>query len=113
MPLPAAAAAPDQVVRAYIAAYDHHDFTTMQTLYPNGPRPDWWDRHQRMGRMWDVQVTPGVSDASYGGSSSDIDVWVDFRYVGSSPQIGYPGPGYRLERQGPDHAWRIVDQGQG
>jgi hypothetical protein len=115
---PAAVAAPDDVVLAYVSAYNHRDFDTMATLYPTRPRRTWIERHRAIGTMRDFKIITSKQDTSHGPHSPYWAIEVKFRYTGlTGADIAYePGPTgwtYYLQRRGPGDPWRIVDHGAG
>ncbi|MBO0810552.1 MAG: hypothetical protein J2P23_00740 [Microlunatus sp.] len=118
VPIPASAASPDDVVRAYTSAYNHRDFDAMDTLYPSQRDFHQAYRHRAIGTMSDLKITGSKHDTTYGEHSHYWAVDVTLNYTDmQGVDIGYPpGPNawtYYLQRLGPNRAWRIVDHGVG
>lgn len=67
VPVPTAAATPEQVVTTYIDAYNHRDFTTMAAIYPSAQAA--YSHTRAMGTMRDVQITKSspVTEADLAG----------------------------------------------
>lgn len=119
--VPTAAASPDDVVRAYVEAYNHRDFVTMTALYPNGQAA--FSRFRAMGTMRHLQITRSrvATDIDLAGtfpepSHSYYRVGISFDYTGlTGSDIAYQdGPNgwdYWLERSGADNPWTITDHG--
>lgn len=108
VPVPAAAATPDQVVSAYVDAYNHRDFTTMTAIYP--ARAGAYSRVRAMGRMQDLRIV--LSRPAADGWV--VEVRVDFTGLTGSDLAYAPGPNgwhYWLKRPDADHRWTIIDQG--
>ncbi|GAB3914356.1 hypothetical protein GCM10011575_45270 [Microlunatus endophyticus] len=116
--VPAPSASPDDVVRAYVAAYNHRDFDTMNALYPSQRRFHNANRHRALGTMSHLKIIDSHHDTTYGQHSRywAVDVALDYTHIRGA-DIGYqPGTNgwtYELQQVGPDHAWRIVDHGVG
>jgi len=116
--IPAPSASPDDVVRAYVAAYNHRDFDTMNALYPGERRFHDANRHRALGTMSHVKIIDSRQDTSYGedGDYWAVEVTLDYTHT-QGTDISYPpGPNgwtYELEQVGPEHAWRIIDHGVG
>jgi hypothetical protein len=121
VPVPGADASADQVVLAYVDAYDARDFSTLRAIYPSqvpsrfgvlgtfrdleiieshaSSALDLAGRERHRGRQyWTVRVTLTITDL--GGS--------DLAY-----SEGPNGWNYWLERSDAQHRWRIVDHGNG
>lgn len=118
VPVPPPSASPVAVVRSYVSAYNHRDFATMNALYPNMRRFHESYRYRALGTMNDLQITDSRHDVSYGKHSPYWMVGVEVNFTGLrwsdlADQPGHTGWDYNLQRIGPDHAWRIVDQGVG
>ncbi|RYZ28688.1 MAG: hypothetical protein EOP01_06265 [Propionibacteriaceae bacterium] len=122
VPVPTAAASPDEVVRAYVEAYNARDFSTMGAIYPSGQPA--YSRLHAMGTMKDVRIVrsrPATADDLAGMSlepgRDHFLVEVRLTYVGlTGSDLAYrPGPNgwtYWLERADTG-AWTIIDHGNG
>lgn len=115
VPVPSAGASPDQVVLAYVEAYNHRDFDAMAAIYPAAGRPD---RYRAMGTMRDLTISSSGPDSTGPSDRARWAVRVQLRFTGlRGSDLAYDeGPNgwaYHLEPIGPDRAWRIVDQGNG
>lgn len=122
VPVPTTAASPDEVVGAYVEAYDARDFTTMGAIYPSGQPA--YSRVQAMGRMEDVRIVrsrPATGDDLAGMSPEPgrdyFMVEVRLTYTGlTGSDLAYrPGPNgwtYWLERAD-SGAWTIIGHGNG
>jgi len=118
---PTAAASPEDVVRAYVEAYNHRDFATMTTIYPSGQLA--FSRFRAMGTMHHLQIVESrvAADNDLAGTfpkagHSYYRVEVRFDYVGlTGSDLAYEnGPSvstYWLERSSTDELWTITDQG--
>ena len=123
IPVPPAQASPDEVVLAYVEAYNHRDFNTMKTIYPSGQSA--FSRFRAMGTIRDVRVTEShpATAADLSGTfpepgNSYYRVQLALTYTGlTGSDLGYqPGPNgwtYRLERPDATHPWTITDHGNG
>ena len=121
VPVPADDATPEQVVDAFTQALDAHDCATARSLATDGGRDQadtWCDD---VGALDEVQVGAAVAeDPAWSGLPADAEVvdvpvsfeltWRRFHDDGSMDE-GSTTWGYRLLRDGPDGAWRIIDQG--
>jgi hypothetical protein len=118
IPVPAPTAGPDDIIRAYVNAYNHRDFDTMNALYPSLRRFHQEYRYRAIGTMSDAKIVGSHHDITHGTHSPywAVDVTLSYTHM-HGVDIGYPpGPNgwtYYLQRIGPDHAWRIVDHGVG
>ena len=123
VPVPTAAASPDEVVRAYVEAYDARDFSTMAAIYPSGQPA--FSRLRAMGTMEDLRIVrsrPASAD-DLAGMSPDPDhayamVQVTLTYAGLvgsdlSYRAGPNGWTYWLERAGDGEPWTVIDHGNG
>lgn len=118
---PAAAAVPEDVVRAYVEAYNDRDFATMTTIYPNGQSA--LSRFRAMGTMHHLRIVDShvATDNDLSGTfpkagHSYYRVEVRFDYAGlTGSDLAYEnGPSgsiYWLERGSTDEPWTITDQG--
>jgi hypothetical protein len=118
---PTAAASPEEVVRAYVEAYNHRDFATMTTIYPNGQAA--FSRLRAMGTMHHLQILTSrvATDNDLAGTfpkagHSYYRVEVRFDYAGLTGsdltyENGPSGTTYWLERSSTDELWTITDQG--
>jgi len=118
VPIPAANASPETVVRTYVRAYNHRDFDTLAALYPGERRFYQAERHRMLGKMSNLKIVGSHRDTSYGRHSPLWAIDVELNYTGiRGSDIAYqPGPNawtYDLDRSGPNHAWRIADHGVG
>jgi len=118
VPIPPSNASPVTVVRSYVGAYNHRDFTTMTALYPSMRSFDQSYRHRALGTMKDLKVTGSRHDGAYGRQSPRWTVGVEVNFTGLrwsdiSYEPGHNGWNYDLQRIGPHRAWRIVDEGVG
>jgi len=91
IPVPTAAASPDDVVRSYVEAYDHRDLDTMRVIYPSGQSA--FSRYRAMGTMGDLRITRRGSDLAYDEGPNGWTYW--------------------LERSTTSGPWTITDQGNG
>ncbi|MGI3784875.1 MAG: hypothetical protein ACRYG2_29295 [Janthinobacterium lividum] len=118
VPAPTTASSPEDVVRAYVDAYDHRDFTTMAAIYPSQS----FDRHRAIGTMSDLTITDGqaMTGTEHGYSAkpgvSYYQVRVTVRLSGlTGSDLAYsPGPNgwaYDLERTSSAEPWHISDHG--
>ena len=115
VPVPRPDATPEEVVRAYVEAYNHRDLDTMTAIYPSQGSPG---RFRAMGTMQDLTIVSSHADTTYGPSRRLWAVQVQLTFTGlQGSDLAYdPGPNgwtYYLDRSGPDRAWRIVDHGNG
>ena len=115
--IPDAQASPDDVVRAYVDAYNHRDFAGRAELYPLQTVPSWYEKRRAIGTMNDLQIISSTKDVTYGPNSPYWMVVVHLRFTGLQGsdlnlEDGPTGWAYWLER-GPDGAWRIADHGNG
>ena len=118
---PAAAASPEDVVRAYVEAYNDRDFATMTTIYPNGQAA--FSRFRAMGTMHHLQVVGSrvATDSDLAGtfpkaghSYHRVEVRFDYAGLAGSDLAYKNGPSgstYWLERGSTDESWTITDQG--
>ena len=123
VPVPTAAATPEQVVIAYIDAYNYRDFTTMAAVYPSAQAA--YSRTRAMGTMRDVQITKSspatAADLSgkfptAGHDYYTVQVTLDYTGLTGSDLAYQPGPNgwtYWLERTTPGEPWTIIDSGNG
>ncbi len=116
VPVPSSRAAPDEVVRAYVEAYNHRDFRTVAELYPSRPIDGFLPRHRGLGTMNDLRISTSGPDTTYGPDSAYWAVGIRIRFSGLagsdlSYDDGPTGWTYYLQQTGPDHAWRIADHG--
>ncbi|GAA3560501.1 hypothetical protein GCM10022197_15020 [Microlunatus spumicola] len=123
VPLPTAAASPEEVVRTYTEAYDHRDFATMAAIYPSDRSA--FSRFRAMGTMRDLQITQSrvasESDLSgtfpkAGHSYYRVEVTLDYTGLTGSDFSFDDGPNgwtYWLERSTASDPWTITDQGNG
>ena len=108
---------PEDVVRAYVDAYNHRDFAARAELYPFLTVPSWYEQRRAIGTMDDLEIISSAKDVTYGPNSPYWMVVVHLRFTGlqgSDLNLGNGPTGwaYWLER-GPDGAWRIADHGNG
>ena len=108
VPVPTAAATPEQVVTTYIDAYNHRDFTTMTAIYPSAQTA--YSRTRAMGTMRNVQITKSstATEADLAGmfpaAGHDyytVQVTLDYTGLTGSGFAYQPGPNgwtYWLER---------------
>ncbi len=118
---PTAAASPEDVVRAYVEAYNDRDFATMTAIYSSGQAA--FSRFRAMGTMHHLQVITSrvATDDDLAGTfpkagHSYYRVEVRFDYTGLTgsdltAQDGPSGSTYWLERSSIDEPWTITDQG--
>jgi hypothetical protein len=122
VPVPSAAASPDDVVRSYVEAYNHRDFDTTKAIYPSGQSA--FSRYRAMGTMRDLRIiqsraTPeaDLSGTSKAGYSYDrVEVTVDYSGLTGSGLAYDDGPNgwtYWLERSTASEPWTITDHGNG
>ena len=121
VPVPKAATSPEDVVLAYVDAYDHRDFATMATIYPSGQGA--YSRFRAMGTMRHPEVTQsravGTSEMEgmfpeRGHSYYRVEVRYDFTGLTGSDLALDDGPGgsiYWLERSADSEPWTIRDEG--
>lgn len=122
VPVPTAAATPEQVVTTYIDAYNHRDFTTMAAIYPSAQAA--YSRTRAMGTMRNVQITRSspATEADLAGmfpaAGHDyytVQVTLDHAGLTGSDLAYQAGPTswtYWLERT-PGEPWTIIDSGNG
>lgn len=123
VPVPTAAASPEEVVRSYVEAYNHRDFATMAAIYPSGQAA--FSRYRAIGTMQDLQITHSrvATEADLSGTSPKVghryyrvQVTVDYSGLTGSDLAYEEGPNgwtYWLERRTDSKPWRITDQGNG
>lgn len=123
IPAPPAQASPDQVVLAYVDAYNHRDFRTMKTIYPSEQGA--FSRFGVLGTMRDVRIVQSraATEDDLSGTSPEpghsyYRVQVALTYAGlAGSDLAYqPGPNgwtYRLERSDATLPWVITDHGNG
>ena len=118
---PAAAASPDEVVRAYVEAYNHRDFATMATIYPSGQGA--YSRYRAMGTMRNSEITRSqtLNASDMAGMFPKAGyhyrrVEVSYRWTGLTGsdlayEAGSHGSIYWLERSSDSEPWTISDEG--
>ncbi len=123
VPVPTAAASPEEVVRSYVEAYDHRDFATMGAIYPS--EQSGFSRWRAMGTMRDLQIIGSriatEDDLSgmfpkAGHSYYRVEVTVDYTGLTGSDFAYDDGPNgwtYWLERGDASQPWIIFDHGNG
>ena len=123
IPVPTAAASPDDVVRSYVEAYDHRDLDTMRVIYPSGQSA--FSRYRAMGTMGDLRITQSraATEADVSGTSPKVgdsyyrvEVTLDYGGLTGSDLAYDEGPNgwtYWLERSTTSGPWTITDQGNG
>lgn len=123
MPVPTAAASPDEVVRAYTEAYDHREFATMEAIYPFGQSA--YSRFRAMGTMRDLRITQSrVATATdlngtfpkAGYRYHRVEVLVVYSGLTGSDLATDEGPNEwtcSLERSSDSQPWTITDHGNG
>jgi len=115
---PGAAASPEEVVRTYVEAYNHRDFSTMRRIYPSRP----YSRRQVLGTMHDLVVVDSRSLTSAEDGNPPVPgrsyhrVRVTLRFSGLlgsdlAYENGPNGWAYLLERESSTEPWRIADHG--
>lgn len=121
--VPTARATPDDVVRAYVAAYDARDLATVRAIDPGGGAVS---RFRVMGSFsdlvledtrWDDRTSLG---APAGADPDRGRVYVPVTMTAhgmDTAELGFSdGPmlwGFFLERSGRSEPWVVVDQGVG
>ncbi|SEQ41475.1 Enamine deaminase RidA, house cleaning of reactive enamine intermediates, YjgF/YER057c/UK114 family [Microlunatus flavus] len=121
VPVPTAALSPEDVVRAYVEAYDHRDFTTTSAIYPNGQAA--FSRFRAMGTIRHLTIVESrvATSADLAGTFPEAGhsyyrVQVSFDYTGLTGSDlavddGPSGSTYWLERSSADRPWTIADEG--
>jgi hypothetical protein len=109
--LPDAAATPDAVVAAYVAALDAHDCETADALWAGpGPAASWCE---------DLASITLLSTATHRGARNwatvGVGLDVDWRWLKADGSMdeGSVTWGYTLRRDGQGRPWRILKEGQG
>lgn len=123
VPVPTAAASPEEVVRSYVEAYDHRDFATMKAIYPS--QQSAYSRFRSMGTMQNLRITESrvATENDLAGTSPEaghsyyrVGVTLDYTGLAGSDLAYDDGPTgwtYWLERSTSSDPWTITDHGNG
>ena len=123
VPVPSAAASPEDVVRCYVEAYNDRDFATMQAIYPSGQAA--FSRFRAMGTMRDLRITESraATDGDLVGTFPEaghsyyrVEVALDHTGLTGSDLAVEDGPDgwtYWLQRGATSEPWTITDHGTG
>lgn len=114
VPVPAADASPEELVRAYVDALDSGDLDTARALEAEGAglADDWAD----VDSVTDLKVGDPFRETHRSSPRRQVvNVPVEFTVAGGDASLedGRMVWGYILERRGAGEPWRIIGHGTG